>query len=114
MAKVKEYFIETYGVPLYTLGQGGSGGSMQQQQIANAYPGLLDGIMPERLYADQLTFLQPLYDCELLVNVFKQGTWTRDQICGLRQVLGLLRIERHALSARPRRCVQWSGCRDDR
>jgi hypothetical protein len=80
MAKVKEHFVETYGVPLYTLGQGGSGGSMQQQQIANAYPGLLDGIMPERLYADQITFLQPLYDCELLVNVFKQGTWTRDQM----------------------------------
>jgi hypothetical protein len=80
MAKVKEHFIETYGAPVYTLGQGGSGGSMQQQQIANAYPGLLDGIMPERLYADQLTFLQPLYDCELLVNVFKQGTWTRAQM----------------------------------
>jgi hypothetical protein len=53
---------------------------MQQQQIANAYPGLLDGIMPERLYADNLTFLQPLYDCELLVNVMKQGTWTRAQL----------------------------------
>ena len=47
-AKVKERFIEEYGVPIYTLGQGGSGGSMQQQLIANAYPGLLDAIMPQR------------------------------------------------------------------
>jgi hypothetical protein len=79
-AKVKERFIEAYGPPLFTIGQGGSGGSMQQQLISNAYPGLLDGIQPNSLFADEITFLQPLYDCELLVNVFKQGTWTRDQL----------------------------------
>jgi hypothetical protein len=27
-----------------------------------------------------MTFLQPLYDCELLANVFKTGTWTRAQM----------------------------------
>ena len=80
IAKVKEHFIEEFGAPLFTIGQGPSGGSMQQQLIANAYPGILDGIMPERLFADEMTFLQPLYDCELLVNVMKQGTWTRDQL----------------------------------
>jgi hypothetical protein len=78
--KVKEHFIEMFGEPMFTIGQGPSGGSMQQNLIANAYPGILDGIMPERLYTDTITFLQPLYDCELLVNVFKQGTWTRDQL----------------------------------
>jgi hypothetical protein len=78
--KVKEHFIEAYGVPMFTISQGPSGGSMQQNLIANAYPGILDGIMPERLYTDEMTFLQPLYDCELLVNVFKQGTWTREQM----------------------------------
>jgi hypothetical protein len=79
-AKVKERFVEQYGVPLFTIGQGGSGGSMQQQAINNAYPGILDGIQPSALFADVITFLQPLYDCELLVNVFKQGTWTRAQL----------------------------------
>ncbi len=79
-AKVKEKFIEQFGQPIYTLGQGGSGGSMQQNLIANAYPGLLDVIMPERLYSDTMTFLRPLYDCELMVNMFKQGTWTREQM----------------------------------
>ncbi len=79
MAKVKERFVEAYGAPIYTMGQGGSGGGMQQQLISNAYPGLLDGIGPQSVFADEMTFLQPLYDCELLLNVFKQGTWTREQ-----------------------------------
>jgi hypothetical protein len=79
-AKIKEHFIKQFGPPLFTIGHGASGGSMQQQMIANAYPGLLDGIMPARLFADTMTFLQPLYDCELLENVFKTGTWTRDQM----------------------------------
>jgi uncharacterized tannase-like protein DUF6351 len=79
-SKIKEYFIKQFGPPQFTIGHGASGGSMQQQMIANAYPGLIDGIMPARLYADAMTFLQPLYDCELLVNVFKTGAWTRDQM----------------------------------
>jgi hypothetical protein len=78
--KVKEHFIETFGPPLFTVGNGQSGGSMQQQIIANAYPGILDGVIPALLYADGMTFFQPLFDCELLVNVFKQGTWTREQL----------------------------------
>jgi hypothetical protein len=79
-AKIKEHFIKQFGPPLFTIGHGASGGSMQQQMIANAYPGLLDGIMPARLFADTMTFLQPLHDCELLQNVFKTGDWTRDQM----------------------------------
>jgi Tannase-like family of unknown function (DUF6351) len=78
-AKIKEHFIKEFGVPLFTIGHGASGGSMMQQLVANAYPGILDGIMPERLFADTMTFLQPLYDCQLLQNVFKTGTWTREQ-----------------------------------
>jgi len=38
---------------------------MQQHMIGNNYPGLLDGIMPARSYPDTMSFLQPLYDCEL-------------------------------------------------
>lgn len=80
MDKVKEKFIEEYGPPIYTLGHGASGGSMQQHVIANRYPGLFDGIMPMRSYPDVITFLQPLYDCELLVNATKGGKWTREQL----------------------------------
>jgi hypothetical protein len=46
MMMVKEHFIETYGVPAHTMGFGCSGGSYQQHQIADDYPGLLDGILP--------------------------------------------------------------------
>lgn len=81
MSKVKEQFIKEYGPPIYTIGHGASGGSMQQHVIANRYPGLFDGIMPMRSYPDVMSFLQPLYDCELLANVFKQGgPWSRAQM----------------------------------
>jgi hypothetical protein len=46
MMMVKEHFIETYGRPAHTQGFGCSGGSYQQHQIADDYPGLLDGILP--------------------------------------------------------------------
>ena len=39
MMMVKEHFIETYGEPLFTVGWGTSGGSIQQQLIAQNHPG---------------------------------------------------------------------------
>jgi hypothetical protein len=78
--KVKEQFIKEYGQPLFTVGDGQSGGSMQQQTINNAYPGVLDGIVPALSFSDGMTFFQPLADCALLANVFKTGNWTRDQM----------------------------------
>ncbi|MFO1184106.1 MAG: DUF6351 family protein [Bauldia sp.] len=80
LAKVKERFIELYGPPIFTVATGVSGGSMQQHLIANAYPGLLDGLLPGRSFIDTITFLQPLYDCELLTRVFRGGSWTRAQL----------------------------------
>jgi uncharacterized tannase-like protein DUF6351 len=81
MMMVKEHFIERFGVPYYTIGSGRSGGSMQQHQIANNYSGLLDGIIPTASFADNLTFLVPLLDCELLSDAFGTTTlpWTDQQ-----------------------------------
>jgi Tannase-like family of unknown function (DUF6351) len=81
VAKVKEHFTKLYGKPLFTIGHGASGGSMQQHLIANAYPGLLDGIMPARSYPDVMTFLQPLYDCEMIGNAVNKSSnkWSDDQ-----------------------------------
>jgi hypothetical protein len=80
-AMIKEHFIEEYGPPRYTIGAGGSGGSMQQHLLANNYPGLLDGVMPGRAYPDQMSFLNPLFDCELLVNAIGKSAlpWTQAQ-----------------------------------
>ncbi|MDA1183026.1 MAG: DUF6351 family protein [Acidobacteria bacterium] len=66
MMMVKERFIEQFGVPMYTMGSGRSGGSMQQHLIGNNYPGLLDGIVPTASYADTLTFHAGMVDCHLL------------------------------------------------
>ncbi|MBI4886086.1 MAG: hypothetical protein HY824_03245 [Acidobacteria bacterium] len=81
MMMVKEHFIERFGAPRYTIGSGRSGGSMQQHLIANNYPGLLDGIIPTASFADTMTFLVPLYDCELLDRAFSTSalSWTDAQ-----------------------------------
>lgn len=42
---MKERFIENYGVPIYTIATGVSGGSYQSQQTADNYPGIFDGII---------------------------------------------------------------------
>jgi hypothetical protein len=78
---IKEHFIEEFGVPRYTIGEGGSGGSMQQHLLGNNYPGLLDGIMPGRSFPDQISFLNPLFDCELVANVINTSSlpWTQAQ-----------------------------------
>ena len=68
MMMVKERFIEQFGVPMYTMGSGRSGGSMQQHLIGNNYPGLLDGIVPTASYVDTLTFHAGMVDCNLLDN----------------------------------------------
>ena len=52
MMMVKERFIEGYGVPRYTIGWGCSGGAYQNHQIADNYPGLLDGIIPGCSFPD--------------------------------------------------------------
>ena len=62
----KERFIERYGVPLYTVGLGGSGGAIQQYLIAQNHPGVLDGLLPVQSYPDMVTQTIHVGDCELL------------------------------------------------
>jgi hypothetical protein len=67
---VKEHFIDTYGPVRYTIGWGGSGGAIQQYDIANAYPGILDGIIPGVSFPDPFTTSGPVTDCRLLDHFF--------------------------------------------
>ncbi|HEX2134074.1 MAG TPA: DUF6351 family protein [Actinophytocola sp.] len=69
---VKERFAEVNGPIRHTIGWGGSGGAIQQYAIADAYPGILDGIVPGISYPDPLTVLTPMTDCGLL-NAFFAG-----------------------------------------
>jgi hypothetical protein len=78
---VKEYFIEQFGVPRYTVGFGASGGAMQQHMIAQNYPGILDGIMPIASYPDIFTVIPSTVDCSLLKRAFDTSSlaWTFEQ-----------------------------------
>jgi Tannase-like family of unknown function (DUF6351) len=78
---VKEHFIKSFGVPVHTIGEGGSGGAMQQYLIAQNYPGLLDGIMPLASYPDVTSVAGPVSDCALLGQAFMQSklNWSDEQ-----------------------------------
>jgi len=78
---LKEHFIERYGVPVWTAGEGGSGGSMQQVLIAQNFPGLLDGLMPARSFPDAITTWNVAIDCRLMQRYFAAHTtgWTTAQ-----------------------------------
>lgn len=65
---VKEHIVEQYGPIRYTIGNGCSGGSIQQHTIAASYPGLLDGLQPNCSYQDQLNIEMEIKDCGLLAG----------------------------------------------
>jgi len=67
---VKEHFIESYGEPRYTIGNGGSGGAMQQLLIAGAYPGILDGLMPSLTFADAVSYFTDAQECASLLRSY--------------------------------------------
>jgi hypothetical protein len=81
MAMVKEHFMKRFGVPVHTIGWGGSGGSMQQYMIGQNYPGLLDGIIPSGSFPDLVTIIPGVDDCSLLAHAFENATqpWTDEQ-----------------------------------
>jgi hypothetical protein len=62
----KEEFIERYGVPLYTVGLGGSGGAIQQYVYGQNHSGLIDAGIPQYSYPDMVTQTIHVGDCELL------------------------------------------------
>jgi hypothetical protein len=79
---VKEYFIESFGPETATIGFGCSGGSMQVQLIAQNYPGILDGIVPQCSYPDITTLITPIVDCSLIGRAIQEGSqsWSLAQI----------------------------------
>ncbi len=71
MMMVKERFVEAYGPPRYAIGWGCSGGSYQNHQIADNYPGLLDGIIPGCSFPDVSSGTIPMVtDARLLLHYF--------------------------------------------
>src|SRR5438045_3802534 len=81
---MKEHIIETYGEIRYTMGNGCSGGSIQQVTAASIFPGLLDGIQPTCTYPDSETTGMEVTDCVLLVNFFNSAAFANSNV-GLTQ-----------------------------
>ena len=72
---MKEHIVDNYGEISYTMGNGCSGGSIQQNTVLSTYPGLLDGIQPSCDFADSITTGIEVTDCVLLVNVYNTPEW---------------------------------------
>ncbi|MCU1600045.1 MAG: N-acetylmuramoyl-L-alanine amidase, partial [Frankiales bacterium] len=73
----KERVIEQYGTLRYTIGSGCSGGSLVQQQVANAYPGMYQGISPQCSFTDAWSSAQQYVDYVMLLAYFKDPSrWT--------------------------------------
>jgi hypothetical protein len=66
----REHFIEAYGLPRFTIGDGGSGGAIQQLVIAQNQPGLLDALSPAAPFPDALSIAAGVSDCGLLVQYY--------------------------------------------
>jgi hypothetical protein len=86
----KERVVEQYGEIRYTIGTGCSGGSLTQQQVANAYPGIYQGILPQCSFPDAWSTGQQLVDYHLVRQYAENPTrwapgvvWTPDAIAAV-------------------------------
>ncbi|HSW13240.1 MAG TPA: DUF6351 family protein [Solimonas sp.] len=70
LVMAKERVIEQYGELRYTVGEGCSGGSLAQQQIANAYPGIYQGILPTCSFPDAWSTATQFLDYHLTLDYF--------------------------------------------
>lgn len=77
---VKEHFIETWGMPEHTIGLGSSGGAMQQHLIANAYPGILDGLIVGASFPDPITYFMDSAECALPLRTYLNNRELSDDV----------------------------------
>ena len=90
LVMAKQHLIAHYGTLRYTIGTGCSGGSLVQQQVANAYPGIYQGILPQCSFPDAWSTGQQLaayhFGRLYFENPQKWGTgivWTPTQIAAV-------------------------------
>jgi Tannase-like family of unknown function (DUF6351) len=88
----KERFIETFGVPFYTISTGGSGGAYTSLQVADAFPGLIDGVSIRATFPDALSIALAGLDARLLMHYFtvtNRAGFTEDQQVAVSGYAGL-------------------------
>ena len=102
MMMVKERFIERYGAPKFTIGWGCSGGSYQQLQNVDNYPGLLDGIIPCRTFPDVgFATIMTISDARLLNRYFTRtgAAFTDEQkraVAGFHTIATMVSVDEDA------------------
>lgn len=97
---VKEHFAEQFGPPRHTIGDGASGGSIQQFLIVQNYPGILDAVSVAAPFPDAMSLAPGVSDCGLLANFYAGpdgATWTDEQ---------RVAVNGHASSGT---CSTWQG-----
>lgn len=68
LVMAKEHIVEQYGPIRYTIGTGCSGGAIAQQHVANAYPGIYQGLIVQCSYPDVWTTATQFADYNLISN----------------------------------------------
>jgi hypothetical protein len=96
LVMTKEYLTERYGTLHYTIGTGCSGGSLAQQWIANAYPGVYQGILPTCSFPDAWGTATQFLDYHLTLAYYDTRsqwgtgvTWTADQMAAVQGHISL-------------------------
>jgi Tannase-like family of unknown function (DUF6351) len=67
----KERLVEQYGEIRFTIGTGCSGGSLVQQQVSNAYPGIYQGLLTTCAYPDTFSAGAQFADYHMLRTYFE-------------------------------------------
>ena len=64
----KEHIVDEYGPINFAVGNGCSGGSLSQNQVANAYPGIYQGLITSCTFPDAYSTNMDVVDCDLLLR----------------------------------------------
>jgi hypothetical protein len=67
---VAEHVSERWALPDHTIGEGGSGGAIQQFLIAQNYPGILDAVAASAPFPDAMSIAPGVVDCGLLLSYY--------------------------------------------
>jgi hypothetical protein len=97
---VKEHFTKEFGVPVHTIGEGASGGSIQIHLILQNYPGILDGAVGILPFPDATSISAGVADCGLLNHYY--GSSSAAQLTADQKAA----INGHAV---PTTCVVWEN-----
>jgi hypothetical protein len=68
---VKERFIEQFGKPDFTIGEGASGGAIQLHLLIQNYPGIVNGAVAVVPFPDAISIAPGVTDCGLLLSYYR-------------------------------------------